>query len=413
MAIVRPFKALRPKKDIAEKLASHPYDVMNRKEAKDLAKANPYSFLRVVRSEIELDDSVDAYDEKVYLKARENLDKFQKEGILVQDDEPSYYIYRQIMLGRVQTGIVACCSVDEYMDSTIKKHEFTRKDKELDRINHFDYSDANTAPIFLSYRGNKAIKDEIFEWIKFNKPELDFKTEDNITHIVWKISDKEVVERLENEFKNVENLYIADGHHRSASAAKVALKRREENPNYSEEDEFNYFMAVLFPDDDLFIMSYNRIVKDVKLSKDELLKKISEKFEIEEINQEEYTPKKPKTFGMYIDKKWYKLSVKDGVYDKNDPVESIDTAILQKNILDEILGIKDPRTDERINFIGGIRPISYLVEKVDNGYDIGFSMYPTTMEELLKVADQGEVMPPKSTWFEPKLRSGLFVHKLK
>ena len=413
MAVVRPFKGFRPKEDLVEKVASLPYDVMNREEAKKMAKGNDVSFLHVVRSEIDLDDSVDAYDKKVYLKARENLDKFIDEGVLVHDEKPTLYIYRQLMNGRVQTGLVACTSIDDYMNDIIKKHEFTRPAKEVDRINNFDVCDANTAPIFLTYRNNKEITTIINDWIKFNMPVYNFITEDDITHIVWVIDEDKVIEKLSSLFEKVDYLYIADGHHRSASSVKVGQKRREAFPNYTGDEEFNYFLSVIFPDDDLFIMDYNRVVKDLNgFSSEEVIEKIKEKFDIEEAPTSPYRPKEAKTFGMYLDGKWYKLSAKEGIYDVNDPVDRLDVSILQNNLLNPILGIGDPRTDKRIDFVGGIRGLKELEERCNNDMKIAFSMYPTTMDDLLAIADAGVVMPPKSTWFEPKLRSGLFVHRL-
>ncbi len=416
MAIVRPFKALRPKEDLVEKVASLPYDVMNRAEAKEMAKGNDYSFLHVVRSEIDLDDKLDAYDEEVYRTARKNLDQFEQDGIIEQDETARFYIYRQLMFGRVQTGIVAVTSIEDYMNDIIKKHEFTRPVKEQDRINNFDYCDANTAPIFLTYRKNDKINTLVNDWIKFHKPVYNFISEDDITHIVWDITSDEVNKAIQDEFSKVDYLYIADGHHRSASSVKVGLKRREANPNYTGEEEFNFFMSVIFPDEDLFIMDYNRVVKDLNgLSRDEFIQKVAEKFDVEKQSEKEpYKPMVAKTFGMYLDGAWYKLSTKAGIYDANDPVDRLDVSILQNNLLDRVLGIKDPRTDNRIDFIGGIRGLKELEDRVDNmGFAIAFSMYPTTMDDLLAIADSGNVMPPKSTWFEPKLRSGLFTHLLR
>lgn len=414
MAIVRPFKGIRPKKELVEKVASLPYDVMNREEAKEMAEGNDFSFLHVVRSEIDMDDSLSQYDEKVYQKARENLDGMIDKDILVQDDMPKIYIYRQIMNGRVQTGLVGCTSIDEYLNNVIKKHEFTRPAKEQDRINNFDYCDANTAPIFLTYRKNDDINQIVNDWIKFHKPLYDFTSEDGITHIVWDINDEDKVNRISELFDGINYLYIADGHHRSASSVKVGLKRREENPNYTGDEEFNYFMSVIFPDEDLFIMDYNRVVKDLNGHNiDDFLNNIKEKFELEEYNGEgQYRPEEKHSFGMYLEGKWYKLKAKDGTFDKNDPVNSLDAAILQNNLLNPLLGIEDPRRDERIDFIGGIRGLEELERRVNNDMKIAFAMYPTEIEDLIKVADAGEVMPPKSTWFEPKLRSGLFVHRL-
>ncbi len=413
MAKVKAFKALRPRKDLVEKVASLPYDVMNREEAKKMAEGNEHSFLHVVRSEIDLADDVDAYDNKVYQTARKNLDKMQADGVLVQDEKEQFYIYRQLMWGRVQTGIVAVTSIDDYMDDIIKKHEFTRPVKEQDRINNFDFCDANTAPIFLTYRKNDELNGLINDWIKFHKPEANFVTEDDITHIVWQITDDEVNQRIAEIFAGIDYLYIADGHHRSASSVKVGLKRRESNPNYTGDEEFNYFMSVIFPDEDLYIMDYNRVVKDLNgHSKSDFLLKVSEKFDVQKVEGSEYKPNKAKHYGMYLDGEWYALAAKEGIYNEYDPVERLDVSILQNNLLAPILNIQDPRTDERIDFIGGIRGLKALESKVNNGFAVAFSMYPTTMDDLIAIANAGQVMPPKSTWFEPKLRSGLFVHKL-
>ncbi|WP_432665453.1 DUF1015 family protein [Wukongibacter baidiensis] len=414
MAVVRPFKGIRPKTELVEKVASLPYDVMNREEAKEMAKGNKDSFLHVVRAEIDVDDSVSQYDESVYKTARKNLDNMIGEGILNQDGTPKFYIYRQIMDGRVQTGIVGCTSIDDYMNDIIKKHEFTRPQKEVDRINNFDYCDANTAPIFLTYRKNDELNTIINDWIKFHKPVYNFTSDDAITHIAWVIEDEAIIGRIGEIFAGIDYLYIADGHHRSASSVKVGLKRREANPEYTGQEEFNYFLSVIFPDEDLFIMDYNRVVQDLNgLSDEEFIGKVKEKFDVEEYNGEgQYKPVEKHTFGMYLEGKWYKLTAKDGIYDENDPVDRLDVSILQKNLLDPLLGIENPRTDKRIDFVGGIRGLEELERRVAKDMKIAFSMYPTTMEDLISIADAGEVMPPKSTWFEPKLRSGLFVHRL-
>ncbi|WIF94880.1 DUF1015 domain-containing protein [Caminicella sporogenes] len=414
MAVVRPFKGIRPRGDIVDKVASLPYDVMNREEAKEMAKRNKFSFLHVVRSEIDLDDSVNQYDELVYKTARKNLDNMIKEGILIQDEKPVFYIYRQIMDGRVQTGIVGCTSIDDYMNDIIKKHEFTRPEKEIDRMKNFDYCDANTAPIFLTYRKNDDINKIVNEWIKFHKPVYNFTSEDDIIHIVWIIDDENTITKINKKFAEIDYLYIADGHHRSASSVKVGLERRKQNPNYTGNEEFNYFLSVIFPDEDLFIMDYNRVVKDLNgLSVEEFIKKVREKFKVEEYTDKgQYKPIQKHTFGMFLEGKWYKLTAKEGTYDENDPVDRLDVSILQRNLLNPILGIENPRTDNRIDFVGGIRGLVELERRVAKDMKIAFSMYPTTIDDLLSIADAGKVMPPKSTWFEPKLRSGLFVHRL-
>lgn len=414
MAIVRPFKGIRPSEDKVDKIASLPYDVMNRQEAKSMAGTNDLSFLHVVRAEIDLNDEISAYDDKVYTQSRNRLDKMIDLGQLVQDDNSMFYIYRQIMNGRVQTGLVGCTSIDDYMNDIIKKHEFTREAKEVDRIKHFDTCEANTAPIFLTYRKNEEVNDIINSWIESNSPVYDFVSEDEISHIVWKISDEGINEKLTTLFDDIDYLYIADGHHRSASAVKVGQKRRQEKPNYTGDEEFNYFLSVIFPDEDLYIMDYNRVVKDTNgYTKEELLKEVENNFEITENNSSEpYAPKNKHEYGMYIDKKWYILKAKAGSFDAADTVNSLDAAILQNNLLHPILGIEDPRTDNRIDFVGGIRGLSELEKRVSDDMEIAFSMCPTTIEDLMKVADDKKVMPPKSTWFEPKLRSGLFVHRL-
>ncbi|MBF4694806.1 DUF1015 domain-containing protein [Fusibacter ferrireducens] len=414
MAIVKPFKGITPKKELVSKVASLPYDVMNRVEAAEMAGDNQYSFLHVVRSEIDLPEVENAYDPVVYETARKNLDRFIAEGTLETENEPIYYIYRQIMNGRVQTGLVGCTSIDDYMNNVIKKHEFTRPAKEVDRINNFDHCDANTAPIFLAYRKNDEINQIVNDWIKFHMPVYNFTSEDDITHIVWKLDESSLISRISEIFDGIDYLYIADGHHRSASSVKVGLKRREQFPNYDGTEEFNFFMSVIFPDEDLFIMDYNRVVKDLNgHTKDEFMQLIADKFDVEKVEQNEpYKPMSRATFGMFIDGAWYKLTAHKGIYDENDPVDRLDVSILQKNLLDPILGIDDPRTNNRIDFVGGIRGLKELEKRVSNGFVVAFSMYPTTMDDLIDIANAGEVMPPKSTWFEPKLRSGLFVHRL-
>ena len=328
------------------------------------------------------------------------------------------YIYRQIMNGRAQTGIVFCASIDDYLNNVIKKHEFTRADKEQDRINHVDYCDANTGPIFLTYKEDQIASEIIEAWIENEskrKPIYNFIAEDGISHIVWVIDNEIIINEIVDLFKEVDYLYIADGHHRSASAVKVGLKRRKENPNYTGEEEFNYFLAVAFPDNDLMVMDYNRVVKDLNgLSVKDLIEKLNEKFVVSESeNNEAVKPYRKHTFGMYVEDKWYTLETKDGIYNPEDPIKSLDVSILEENVLRPILGIEDVRTSDRIDFIGGIRGIGELERRVHTDMKIAFSMYPTEVSDIMKVADIGEVMPPKSTWFEPKLRSGLFIHKLK
>ena len=414
MAVVKPFKGLRPNPTVADKVAALPYDVMNREEAKKMAEGNPNSFLHVSRSEIDLPESVNPYSTEVYEKASENLKNMAKEGIMIQDQEPRYYIYRQIMDGRAQTGLVACSSIDEYLNDIVKKHEFTRPEKEVDRINNFDYCNANTEPVFFTYRAQKEISDTTNKWVQDHKPVYDFTSEDGISHILWVIDDASVISTLEEMFKKVNYLYIADGHHRTASAVKVGLKRREENPNYKGDEAFNFVMTVIFPDDELMIMDYNRVIKDLNgLSKEEFLGKAGEVFDIEEYKGEgQYKPTERHTFGMFLEDKWYKLTAKSHVVDESDIVERLDVSILQKNLLHPVLGIENPRTDKRIDFVGGIRGLKELERRTHVDMKVAFALYPPSMDELFAIADIGEVMPPKSTWFEPKLRSGLFVHLL-
>ncbi len=413
MAIIRPFKAIRPQKNLADKVAALPYDVMSSDEAREMVKGNPYSFLHVDKAEIDLDKSIDLYDTRVYEKARDNLNQMIKDDILRQDEKPCFYIYQQTMQGRSQTGLVACTSIDDYLNNVIKKHEHTRADKEQDRINHVDYCDANTGPIFLTYKYNDEIEMIIANGIA-GEPEYDFTTQ-GVGQKVWIIDDEKILAKLQELFANVPSLYIADGHHRSASAVKVGLKRRQAKPSYTAEEEFNYFLAVIFPDKDLYIMDYNRLVKDLNgLTEEQFLESVKEKFKIEKLdNADIYTPEAKHTFGMYLGHSWYKLTAYDNTFNPHNPVERLDVSILQNNILEPLLGINDPRTSNRIDFVGGIRGIKILQKRVDSKeMAVAFSLHPTTIDDLMDIADAGEVMPPKSTWFEPKLLSGLFIHKL-
>ena len=414
MPVIKPLKAFRPEPELVTKVASPPYDVLNSEEARQLVKDNPYSFLHVNKAEIDLDSSVDHYDQKVYEKASENLNKLIKGRVYLQDEEEKIYIYRQIMKGRAQTGLVVCVSIDDYLNGKIKKHENTREDKEKDRVNHINFTNANTGPVFLTYKAKDEIKQIVNNWTKEEKPLYDFTSEDEITHTCWVIDDKSIIQQLIKSFAAVDYLYIADGHHRAAAATKVGLKRREQLKDYTGKEEFNYFLSVLFPHDELHIMDYNRVVADLAgNSEEEFIRKISEKFTVEKnIGGRPYRPKARHTFGMYLDNRWYKLTAKSGTFDEDDAVESLDVSILQNNLLTPILGIKDPRTDQRIEFVGGIRGLEELEKRVKAGMKVAFSLYPTSIEELMKVADAEKLMPPKSTWFEPKLRSGIFIHKL-
>ncbi|KUK55260.1 MAG: Uncharacterized conserved protein UCP033563 [Atribacteria bacterium 34_128] len=414
MPVIKPFKALRPEPELVTKVASPPYDVLNTEEARQLVKDNPYSFLHINKAEIDLDSSVDHYDQKVYEKARENLNRMIEEKVYLQDEQEKIYIYRQIMKGRAQTGLVVCASIDDYLKGKIKKHENTRADKEKDRINHIDFTDANTGPVFLTYKAKEEINQVVSRWTKEKEPVYDFTSEDEIIHTCWVIDDKSTIQQLVESFAKIDYLYIADGHHRAAAATKVGLKRREGLKNYTGKEEFNYFLSVLFPHDELYIMDYNRVVADLAgNSEEEFIRKISEKFAIEEYSGEDpYRPEARHTFGMYLNNRWYKLTARPGTFDEDDVVDSLDVSILQNNLLTPVLGIKDPRTDQRIEFVGGIRGLDELEKRVKAGMKIAFSLYPTSIEELMKVADAEKLMPPKSTWFEPKLRSGIFIHEL-
>ena len=415
MAIVRPFRAVRPAKEYADKVISLPYDVMNREEAAKMAEGNPCSFLHVCRSEIDLPQVENPYSEPVYARARKNINDFLENEILIRDDEPMLYIYKQVMDGRSQVGIVGCASIDEYMNNTIKKHEFTRVEKELDRINHFDICNTNTEPVFLTYRDDKRLRTLIEGWMNGHKPECDFITKDGIGHALWAITDQGVVRSLTYLFSEIDALYIADGHHRSASAVKVGQKRREAHPDFTGDEEFNYFMAVIFPDADLKIFDYNRVVKDLNgLSKEEFLAKISEKFSVEPVSQQDrpYRPEAKHNFGMYLAGQWYKLTAKSEYVCDEDVIKCLDVSVLQDNLLQPVLGIEDPRTDKRIDFVGGIRGLGELERRVGFDMTVAFALHPVSISDLLAVADKGMVMPPKSTWFEPKLGSGLFMHEL-
>jgi len=414
VAIIRPFKAVRPVAELAGQVAALPYDVMSSDEAREMVKDNPYSFLHVDKAEIDLDPQIDLYDTRVYEKAAYNLQKMIDDGILIEDDRACLYIYRQVMGGRAQTGIVACASIDDYLNNIIKKHELTRADKELDRTKHVDYCDANTGPIFLTYPDRAEINEVVSQWIDSHDPVYDLEFDDGVEHIVWIIDHEQAIARLINLFGSVRYLYIADGHHRSASAVKVGQMRRQAQPGYSGKEEFNCFLAVIFPDQDLAIMDYNRVVKDLNgMSAAQLVDTLTDSFQVVKLSEGgPFKPAKAHQFGMYLDKQWYELQALPGSFDQNDPVDRLDVSILQNNVLGPLLGIDDPRTDKRIDFVGGIRGLKELERRVDGGMKVAFSMHPTTVQDLMDIADADQIMPPKSTWFEPKLRSGLFIHKL-
>jgi uncharacterized protein (DUF1015 family) len=411
--IIKPFPAIRPDAAFASEVACLPYDVMNRAEALNMAADNPRSFLRVIRSEIDLDPTVSSYDPAVYEKAATTLKDFLSEGILIQDQQPFFYLYRQTMNGRNQLGIVACFSIDDYLNDRIKKHEYTRPEKEEDRIRHFDACNAHTEPVFLAHRTNDSLTRLMETYISQNKPVYDFISEDDIAHTLWVVNDASVVEEIIRLFdEQVPCVYIADGHHRTASSVKIGLKRREMQKDLDPNDPSQFIMAVTFPQEDLLIMEYNRVVKDLNgLSPDEFLSSVEENFTCTPVNTA-YQPAKKHAFGMLLGTQWYELIAKPHTYDESDVISQLDVSILQDFLFRPILGIEDPRTDKRIDFVGGIRGINELERRTQHDMELGFSMFATTIEDLLQVADEHKIMPPKSTWFEPKLRSGLFIHSL-
>lgn len=413
MAIIRKFKALRPRKGLEKQLASYPYDVLNSEEARELAKDNPYSFLHVVKPEIDLPKGTDLYSQAVYEKAKENIKKFIEEGVLIQENTPKLYIYRQVMDGREQYGMVGCVSAEEYDRDLIKKHEHTRRAKEEDRMKHIEMTNVHAGPVFLTYKAKDTIDNLVADVVK-NEPIYDFVASDGIQHTVWIIEDDTLSDKIIEEFKKLDCLYVADGHHRSASAARIARKRKEANSSHTGDEEYNYFLAVLFPHNQLHIMDYNRVVKSLNgHTEEELFEALDKIFTVEKIRGEKYKPRKKGEVGMYFDGQWYKLTIRPEKVDITDPVNSLDTAFLQNNLLRPFFGIEDPRTSDEIDFIGGIRGLDELERLVDSGkFKVAFAMYPTSIQELMAIADSGRVMPPKSTWFEPKLRSGLLVHSL-
>ncbi|SPF41574.1 conserved hypothetical protein [Candidatus Desulfosporosinus infrequens] len=412
MATIKPFKALRPREDVASRVAALPYDVYNREEALEEVLKEPLSFLKVDRAETQFAKDFSPYDAKVYAKARDILQDMMHEGLLIREANDCYYVYELIMDGRSQTGLVGCATIDDYLNNIIKKHEKTREDKEIDRTTHVDVCNAQTGPIFLAYRSRKTIND-VVDLIKKTTPLYDFVAPDGVRHVVWKLDQASDIELISTEFKTLDSIYIADGHHRTASAVKVGLKRRTANPRYTGNEEFNFFLSVLFPHDQLMILDYNRVVKDLNgLNKDEFLSEVGKACFVEEMGFEPFQPAEKATFGMYLEGLWYKLTVKDELRSE-DPVEGLDVSLLQNHILTSVLNIKDIRTDKRIDFVGGIRGLKELEKRVNSDMKIAFSMYPTSINELFEVSDADRLMPPKSTWFEPKLRSGLFIHELK
>lgn len=414
MAILKPFRGLRPPVEIARDLASRPYDVLNSKEARIEATGNPYSLLHIIKPEIDLPEGMDEHDQQVYDKAKENFTKFREKGWLVQDDTDCLYIYAQTMNGKTQYGIVGCAGVEDYMNGIIKKHELTRRDKEEDRMKHVRITNANMEPVFFSYPAVPELDQLVAAFVKEHQPVYDFVSVDGIGHHFWVISQPETISKIVSIFRNIPFTYVADGHHRTAAAALVGNEKRKNNPAHTGKEEYNFFLAVHFPDNQLTIIDYNRVVKDLNgLSKQEFLEKLNKAFEVEEKGTEILKPEQLHTFSMYLDGKWYLLKARKGTFDDNDPIGGLDVTILSKLVLDEIMGIKDLRTDKRIDFVGGIRGLGELKKRVDSGeMKVAFALYPVSMKQLINIADTGNIMPPKTTWFEPKLRSGLVVHSL-
>jgi uncharacterized protein (DUF1015 family) len=412
MAFIKPFKALRPARNVAENVAALPYDVMSVTEAQQMVKGNPFSFLHISRPEIELPQGTDFYSEPVYERGRENLNRFIREGVLVQDDTECYYVYRQRMGDIIQTGLVACASVDDYQIGVIRKHELTRADKEEDRVKHIDYLNANDEPVFYTYKNDPSIS-EVIAAITKGKPEYDFTTDDKVTHTLWVVKDAERIALLTAKFAAIPTLYVADGHHRSAAASRVRELRKSANPRHTGQEEYNFFLTVIFPDTELYIMPYNRAVRNLnERSITEFVARVAEKFTITPLGGS-YAPSRRHDIGMYLEGKWYQLAPKAGSFNEQDAVAGLDVSILQDNLLSPVLGIRNPRTDQRIHFVGGIRGVGELEKLVDSGeYRVAFALYHTSIDDLMELADAGKIMPPKSTWFEPKLRSGLFLHLL-
>lgn len=411
MARIEPFRGIRPRKDIADRLASPPYDVLDVTEAKAIRAGNEFSFLRITKPEVDLPEGIDLYSEPVYAKAKENLARFLKEGILVQDRRKNFYLYKQVWGSHVQVGLVAGASCQDYQDDAIKKHELTRPDKEEDRMKHIEALDANTGPVFLTFKHRDAVT-ALFEQGMRKEPAYDFVDEKEVRHIFYVVDDDDLIGKIKSEFAKIDCLYVADGHHRSASAARVQMKRQQQNPAHSGDEEYNFFLSVIFPHNQMKILAYNRAVKDIcGMCKAEFFLKLSEKFTYEETEKKQ--PERSGEFCMCIDGKWYLLKARPGSFDPADAVASLDVSILQNNLLAPVLGIENPRTDQRLTFVGGIRGSAELERLVkEEGYKAAFSLFPTTIEQLFAVADSGKIMPPKSTWFEPKLKSGLVTHSL-
>ena len=411
MARVNPFRAVRPRADMADRIAALPYDVYSRQEAYEKVKDDPYTFLRIDRPETQFPADYDMYAPEVYEKAKDMLNEMIRNGLFIEERREAYYVYELVMDGRSQVGIGACASVEDYEKQIIKKHENTRAEKEADRIRHVDVCSAQTGPIFLAYRRREGIEAQVHKAMN-TPPVYDFTAEDGITHRLWVIDNAEDVEQIRREFEKVEAIYIADGHHRCASAVKVSQMRRKSHPEYSGDEQFNYFLSVLFPDDQLMIMDYNRVVKSLNgYSGEEFIRRVGQVFDICVVGTDIYRPQRKGEIGMYLSDTWYCLKIKENQY-TGDPAEDLDVAVLQRDLLEPVLGIVDPKVDERIDFVGGIRGLEELVRRVHTDAEVAFAMYPTDIHELFDVSDAGKLMPPKSTWFEPKLRSGLLIHRI-
>jgi len=418
MAVFRPFRAIRPRPALAGQVAALPYDTMNSAEARQRVQGNPLSFLHIDKAEIDLPEGTGLYDDIVYETAAANLQRWRDEGVFVQDERPQYYIYRQTWRGRTQTGLVGCAAIDDYRNNVIKKHELTHPDKEADRIRHVTACNANTGPIFLAYRDGQGVAAMLDDWCDTHECECGFEGPDAAVQAIWPITDAAVAETLQSAFAATPSLYIADGHHRTASACNVGMAKRESNPGFTGEEEFNFFLAVAFPEEQLSILDYNRVVRDLNgLSGQAFLSRLEALFDVEYHAPagQPYRPEAAHYFGMLLDGNWYRLRARRGSFDARDPVACLDVEILQKNLLGPVLGIRDPRRDHRVEFIGGIRGPAELERRCRPGANdmrVAFAMFPTTIAELIAIADSGNIMPPKSTWFEPKLLSGLFIHEL-
>ncbi len=414
MAKIKAFKGLRPPKNIVNKLASKPYDVLNSKEARKEAVGNPYSLLHIIKPEIDLAESVNLYSPEVYEKARENFLAFQKKGWLVPDKDDYLYIYAQTMNGKTQYGIVGCASVEDYLNNVIKKHELTRHDKEEDRMKHVRITNANMEPVFFTYPAQPEIDTIVADFVDNNRPEYDFTAPDGIGHHFWVIKNKDIINRIVTLFEKLPSLYVADGHHRTAAAALVGKEKRLANPHHTGQEEYNYFLSVNFPDNQLTIIDYNRVVKDLNgNTTEEFLSKLKDNFSIEKKGNKPFKPTRLHEFSLYIEGFWYSMKAKDGTYNDNDPIDVLDVTILTQKVLTPLLAIDDLRTSKRIDFVGGIRGLEELQRRVDSGeMALAFALYPVSMQQLINIADSGKIMPPKTTWFEPKLRSGLVVHTL-